>query len=134
MLIKKYILVVPSAVLLFGVVSAFGFGKAPQKEQPVPAPAASPVKSDCAQYMLDQARAIADPAQRPQGAWQNMRSPHDNSELELIILDPDDPNVADESWRFAYYSKTEDIFWIADMPGEKMTWYGPFEGKPCEEK
>lgn len=85
----------------------------------------------CTNYVLDEAHKITDESKRPQGTWGDMKSPNDGSKLEQIIIDPDDPNAMDEPWRYAYYSKTENIFWIADMPWMSVTWYGPFEGKPC---
>ncbi len=86
----------------------------------------------CTNYVLDEEHLITDESKRPQGTWRDMKSPNDGSKLEQIIIDPDDPNIMDEPWRYAYYSKTENIFWVADMPGMSFGgWYGPFEGKPC---
>lgn len=64
----------------------------------------------------------------PSGTWGNMTCPQCGSQLEGIILDPDDPQMLDEPWRFAYYCRQEDIFWVADMPGWYFAgWYGPFD-------
>jgi len=75
-------------------------------------------------YVLDAAH-LAE--KDPEGTWGNMTCPQCGSELERIILDPDDPQMQDEPWRFAYYCRQEDIFWVADMPGWYFAgWYGPF--------
>jgi hypothetical protein len=86
---------------------------------------------DCTNYALDESHKISDDAKKPHGTWGNMNSPDNNSELEQIVIDPDDPNMMDEPWRVAYYSKTENVFWIADMPGFEVNWYGPYPSKPC---
>lgn len=48
--------------------------------------------------------------------------------LDRIVIDPDDPRMIDEGWRFAYYCSNEDIFWVMDFPGGMALaqWYGPF--------
>lgn len=64
----------------------------------------------------------------PEGTWENMTCPQCGSKLEAIVIDPDDPQMQDEPWRFAYYCRQEDMFWIADMPGFYFAgWYGPFD-------
>lgn len=65
---------------------------------------------------------------QPQGTWSNMTCPQCGSQLEQIVIDPADPQKCDDSWRFAYYCREEDLFWVADMPGIFFAgWYGPFD-------
>ena len=52
--------------------------------------------------------------------------------LSKVVLDEDDPNILDESWRYAYYAcfQGEHSGWIYDYPGgdvQRPTLYGPFE-------
>ena len=63
-----------------------------------------------------------------QGTWSNMTCPQCGSQLEGIVIDPDDPQMIDEAWRFAYYCRQEDIFWVCNFPGgiSSPRWYGPF--------
>jgi len=63
----------------------------------------------------------------PQGTWSNMTCPQCGSQLERIVIDPDS-QMPDDAWRYAYYCRREDIFWIADCPGFYFAgWYGPFD-------
>ena len=76
-------------------------------------------------YVIDDAH-LAEAS--PQGTWSNMTCPQCMSQLERIVLDPPDPLMTDEPWRYAYYCRQEDIFWVADMPGMYFAgWYGPFK-------
>lgn len=57
-------------------------------------------------------------------------SPKGNN-LTKIIIDEDDPNIMDESWKFAYYVCNEDEYsgWIYYYSGgdkAKPTLYGPY--------
>ena len=56
-------------------------------------------------------------------------SPNGNS-LEKIIIDEDNPEMTDESWRFAYFvcNEEESIGWVYDYNGktEKTGLYGPY--------
>jgi len=64
----------------------------------------------------------------PQGTWSNMTCPQCGSQLERIVIDPDDPQMIDDAWRYAAYCRQEDLFWVADMPGFYFAgWYGPFD-------
>ena len=46
-------------------------------------------------------------------------------------------NIIDAGWTKAYYSASENKFWILNVPGGDgpidPVLYGPFEGKPCAE-
>ena len=76
-------------------------------------------------YVLDDAH-LAEA--KPQGIGSNMTCPQCGSQLERIVIDPSDPRMADEPWRYAYYCREEDVFWVADMPGLYFAgWYGPFD-------
>lgn len=90
-----------------------------------------PLEELCPNFVLDEAHEIQDQEKIPQGSWGAMHSPNDNSQLEKIIIDPDNPQIMDEPWMYAYYSPSEEIFWIAQMGGFEVKWYGPFPGKPC---
>lgn len=75
-------------------------------------------------YVLDDAH-LAEA--EPQGTWSNMTCPQCGSKLERIVIDPADPQIMDEPWRYAAYCRQEDIFWVAEMPGFYFAgWYGPF--------
>jgi len=65
----------------------------------------------------------------PQGTWENMICPQCGSRLERIVIDPDDPQIEDDAWRFACYCRHEDIFWVSDFPGgiSPPKWHGPFD-------
>ncbi len=91
----------------------------------------SAAKVDCENYVLNGAHKITDEAGKPKGTWLNMTSPR-GSRLEIIELIEPQKDCQDCAWRRAMYSEEENRFWIADMPGESMAWYGPFEGKPCQ--
>ena len=67
-------------------------------------------------YVLDDAH-LAEA--EPQGTFSNMTCPQCGSQLESIVIDPQDPQAIDEPWRTAVYCTQEDIFWVEDMPG----WY-----------
>ena len=75
----------------------------------------------CTAYILDKAHKIIDTSKMP-----------NISVLEEIILKPPDPNIRDKPWARAYYSKVEDVFWVADMNGFFLSWYGPYKGYPCK--
>ncbi len=65
----------------------------------------------------------------PQGTWSNMTCPQCGSQLERIVIDPDSQRP-DDAWRYAYYCRRADIFWIADCPGFYFAgWYGPFDAQ-----
>ena len=113
----KYIIIIFGIAFLSGLVGIIFFGP----------------NSSCSNYAIDEQYKITDSTEKPEGSWENMRSPIDDSPLEMIIIDPDEPEIDDESWRFAYYSEEENIFWVADMPGFTKDWYGAFEGYPCLE-
>jgi len=84
----------------------------------------------CKNYVLDEAHKVTDETKKPQGTWLNMTTPNGNK-LEIIELIESSKNCQDCAWRRAMYSKEENKFWVADMPGFEMNWYGPFEGTPC---
>ncbi|MBT6691597.1 hypothetical protein HOB10_04670 [Candidatus Parcubacteria bacterium] len=88
--------------------------------------------SFCVNYVLDETHAVFNRDQIPYKEDGKMKSPWDKSELELIVIDPDDPEIMDEPWRYAYYSKNDDTFWIAEMPGKFLQWFGPYTGHPCD--
>jgi hypothetical protein len=48
--------------------------------------------------------------------------------LDRIVIGPDDPRMADEGWRCAYYCSHEDLFWVFYFPSGMALaqWYGPF--------
>jgi len=75
-------------------------------------------------YVLDEVhRARVEPT----GTWVNMTCPECGRQLERIVIDPDNPLMADDAWRYAYYCGQEDIFWVADCAGWYFVgWYGPF--------
>lgn len=81
----------------------------------------------CTQYILDDSHKITEESKIPR----NLRSPNDNSALDEIVIVPPNPNVMDGWQRWALYSKTENIFWVADWHGLTGGWYGPYKGKPC---
>jgi hypothetical protein len=64
----------------------------------------------------------------PQGNWSSMICPLCGSKLEQIVVDSDEPQTTDEAWRYAYYCKQEDLFWVINFPGgiSSAQWYGPF--------
>jgi len=37
----------------------------------------------------------------------------------------------DAPWREILYCKEDNVFWVADMWGFGLNWYGSFEGNPC---
>jgi len=76
-------------------------------------------------YVIDDAhRAEAE----PQGTWPNMTCPQCGSQLEQIVIVPPKPQTVDTPWRYAYYCRHEEEFWVADMPGLYFAgWYGPFD-------
>ncbi len=82
----------------------------------------------CKSYVIDEVHKITEKANEPQGIWNNMTTPR-GSKLEIIELI--ESKGLDGAWRRAMYSKEENRFWVADMPGFEMDWYGPFTGKPC---
>jgi hypothetical protein len=84
----------------------------------------------CKNYVLDEAHKITDKNKQPQGTWLNMTTPNGNK-LEIIELIKSPENCQDCAWRRAMYSEEENKFWVADMPGFEVSWYGSFEGKPC---
>ena len=88
--------------------------------------------SYCVNYVLDEAHLLFNREKVPYNDNGVLKSPWDGSELERIIIDPDDPEIQDEPWRHAYYSEAEDTFWIAEMPGEFLQWFGPYSGHPCK--
>ncbi|MBU1075033.1 hypothetical protein KJ705_03055 [Patescibacteria group bacterium] len=117
----KYIFTIIVGGLIMGVVGVIFFG---------------PTTDDivCTIYTLDDSTKITDTALKPMGTWSDMRSPNNDSYVvKKIVIDPDDPDMQDEPWRFAMHSEEENLFWIADMPGFSLAWYGPFEGTPCLE-
>jgi hypothetical protein len=85
----------------------------------------------CTNYVIDESHKITDKTKIPQGTWDNMTSPNGNK-LEIIELIKSSTNCQDCAWRRAMYSKEENKFWVADMPGMYFSgWYGSFDGKPC---
>lgn len=64
----------------------------------------------------------------PQGNWSDMVCPLCGMKLERIVIDPAEPQVVDEPWRYAYYCQRDDLFWVASYPGgiSSLVWYGPF--------
>ncbi len=62
----------------------------------------------------------------PQGTWSNLTCPQCGSQLEEIGIRPS--HKVDEAWRYVYYCRQEDIFWVWDFPGGigSPSWYGPF--------
>jgi hypothetical protein len=83
-------------------------------------------------YELSDKTKITDESKIPSGTWGDKRCPKCGEKLEHIVIDPDDPNMVDEPWRYGYYCQKHNEFWIADMPGMTVNWYGPFKGKPCK--
>lgn len=88
--------------------------------------------NNCTKYLLEEKYKLAWD-EGPVHCDNGCKSPNTNELLIKIVIDPDDPNMMDEPWRYAYYSESEDIFWISDMPGFSPQWYGPYKGKPCIE-
>lgn len=58
----------------------------------------------------------------------NLVCPLCGSTLDRIVIDPEDPRMADEGWQYAYYCSREDLFWVLYFPGgmSSAQWYGPF--------
>ena len=117
MMKAKYIIIIFGIAFLSGLIGIIFFGPS----------------TVCTNYILEEADKITDSEKKPRGTWSDLKSPNDDSELEEITIDPYDPEIDDEPWRLAAYSNNENIFWIADMPGFILSWYGPFEGDPCLE-
>lgn len=60
----------------------------------------------------------------PHGTWLNMTCPQCGSQLKRVVLDPDNPQIMDDTWMFAYHCRKEEMFWIADTPGfDFAEWY-----------
>jgi hypothetical protein len=62
----------------------------------------------------------------PQGTLVNMTCPLCKSQLEEIVIYTS--QHIDGGWRYAFYCRQEDIFWVYDFAGgiSYPTWYGPF--------
>jgi len=62
----------------------------------------------------------------PQGTWSNLTCPQCGSQLEEIGIKPS--HKVDAAWRYAYYCRQEDVFWVFDFLGGigYARWYGPF--------
>jgi len=55
-----------------------------------------------------------------------MTCPQCKSPLEKIVIYTSEHT--DAAWRFAFYCRQDDIFWVYDFPGgiSESRWYGPF--------
>jgi len=62
----------------------------------------------------------------PQGTWSNLTCPLCGSQVEEIVIDPS--GKLGDPWRYAYYCRQENVFWVWDFPGGMSSprWYGPF--------
>lgn len=84
---------------------------------------------DCQNYIKEEYK-ITDNV--PKYTNYSYTSPTDDSILEEIVLIEEADYSTDSPHREAYYSQTEDSFWIADSRGMfGKEWYGPFKGRPC---
>jgi len=110
--------IITIVILIIVVVSAFYFWRAQN--------------SYCANYILDENYLLFKREAAPYLEDGIMKSPYDDTKLELIVIEADDPDILDDPWRNAYYSKTDDTFWIAEMPGNFFQWFGPYDGHPCD--
>jgi len=81
----------------------------------------------CTNFILDEEHLINE-TEIPQGTWKEKTCPNGDKVEYITLIESKGP---DSAWRKILYCKEDKVFWVADMWGFGLNWYGLFEGKPC---